>query len=42
MAQEVFDAIIPHNRAEAEEMIRLSIVTVLWTAFAVQVVSLLS
>lgn len=42
MAQEVIDAIIPHNREELQEIVRLSIVTTLWTAFSVQVVVLLS
>lgn len=42
MTQHIIDAVIPHNRAELEELIRLSVVTVLWATFAVQVVTLLS
>lgn len=42
MARNVIDAIIPHNREELQEMVRLSIVTALWSAFFVQVVVLLS
>ncbi len=42
MARDVIEAIIPHNREELQEMVRLSIVTALWTAFSVQVVVLLA
>jgi hypothetical protein len=42
MAQEVIEAILPHNRAEVEELVRLSVVTALWTAFAAEIIFLLS